>query len=63
MLTVDAARGERQAGGRQRRADTLARLPTRLCQGARPHIEGREARRRPALHVDGARLDALERHC
>ena len=57
----DAARRQRQAGGDQRRAHALARFGHRLV-GQADDVEGRQAGRDLHLHVDGAGLDALERH-
>ncbi len=57
----DAPRGKREAGRDQRGAHPLARLRHRLV-GQADHVERREPGRDLHLHVDGARLDALERH-
>ena len=58
----DAARRQREARGDQRRAHPLARLGHRLVRQA-DDVEGRQSRRNLHLDVDGAGLDALERHC
>ena len=52
---------QREAGGDQRRAHALARFRHGLV-GQPDDMEGGKARRHLHLHVDGARLDALERH-
>ena len=57
----DAPRGKREPGSDQRGAHPLARLRHRLV-GQAHHIERREPGRDLHLHVDGARLDPLERH-
>ena len=57
----DAPRRQREPGGDQRGAHPLARLGHRLV-GQADHVEGRQTGRDLHLHVDGARLDAFERH-
>jgi hypothetical protein len=57
----DAARRQGEARGDQRRAHALARLRHRLVREAHD-VERRQPRRHLHLHIDGARLDALERH-
>ena len=57
----DAACGERESRREQRGAHPLACLGHRLV-GQPDHVECGEPRRDLHLHVDGARLDALERH-
>ena len=57
----DAAGRQRQAGGDQRRAHPLLGFRHRLV-GQADDVEGRQAGRDLHLHVDGAGLDALERH-
>ncbi len=57
----DAARRQREARGDQRGAHPLARFRHRLV-GQADHIEGRHPGRDLHLDVDGADLDALERH-
>ena len=57
----DAARRQREAGGDQRGAHALLGLGHRLV-GQADDVEGRQAGRDLDLHVDGAGLDALERH-
>ena len=57
----DAAGRQRQPGGDQRRAHALLGLRHRLV-GQADDVEGRQAGRHLHLHVDGAGLDALERH-
>ena len=56
----DAARRQREPGGDQRAAHPLARLGHRLV-GEADDVEGRQSGRDLHLHVDRARLDALER--
>ena len=58
----DPPRRQREAGGDQRRAHPLARLRDRLVREA-DDIERRQSGRDLHLDVDGAGLDALERHC
>ena len=57
----DAPRRQREPRGDQRGAHPLARFRHRLV-GQADHVERRQAGRDLHLHVDGARLDALERH-
>jgi hypothetical protein len=57
----DAAGGQRQAGGDQRRAHPLAGLGYRLV-GQPHHVECGQSRRDLDLNIDGTRLDALKRH-
>jgi hypothetical protein len=58
----DPPRRQRQARGDQRRAHPLARLRHGLVRQA-DDVKRRQARRDLHLDVDGAGLDALERHC
>ena len=53
--------GSARPGGDQRRAHPLARLGHRLV-GQADDVEGRQPGRDLHLDVDGAGLDALERH-
>ena len=57
----DALGGEREAHGGHRRADPLLGLGDRLV-GEADEVEGRQAGGDGALHLDEARLDALECH-
>jgi len=57
----DAPGRQRQARGNQRRAHALAGLGDGLV-GQAHDVERREARRDLNLDIDGAGLDALERH-
>jgi len=58
----NAPRRQGEARGDQRRAHPLARLRHGLV-GQSYDIERRQAGRDLHLNIDGARLDALERHC
>ena len=58
----DAPRRQREPGRDQRRAHPLARLRHRLV-GQADDVERRQPRRHLHLDIDGAGLDALERHC
>ena len=53
---------QREPRRHQRRAHPLARLGHRLV-GQTDHVERRQPGRDLDLDIDGARLDALERHC
>ena len=61
QIDGDAARRQREAGGDQRGAHALFGFGHGLV-GQADDVEGRQAGRDLHLHVDGAGLDALERH-
>ena len=58
----DAAGRQREAGRHQRRSHAFLGLGDGLV-GQADNVEGRQPGRDLHLHVDGARLDAFERHC